>query len=184
MIDPIIVLRLNENTLQVIRLLQSTPLKSFDLLMVKYDTTDWELMKHKKNSLIYPHILSTIVYDKQGNIIDNGYTTHLSKPLNYFINNLSGTHLFFQFLEGEKWVSQLPTSVTKSVNVLPVEYLQSRHTTRLMNYRESSEFHYKLSLYNLYLNLILNDQIPIIEFPPKLQPEFLGLYLKKKREYY
>ena len=43
-----------------------------------------------------------------------------------------------------------------------------------MNYRESSEFHYKLSLCNLYLNLILNDQIPIIEFPPKLQPEFLS----------
>ena len=40
MIDSIIVSRLNENTLQVIRLLQSTPLKSFDLSMVKYGTTD------------------------------------------------------------------------------------------------------------------------------------------------
>ena len=174
MIDPILVLRLNENTIQVIRLLQSTPLKSFDLSMVKYGTTNWELMKYNKNSLTYPHILSTIIYDKQGNIVGNGYTTHPSKPLNYFINNLSDTHLFFQFLEGEKWVSQLPTSVTNPVNVLPVEYLQSQHTTRLMNYRESSEFHYKLSLYNLYLNLVLNDQIPIIEFPHKPQPEFLS----------
>ena len=123
MIDLIIVLRLNENTLQAIRLLQSKPLKSFDLSMIRYDITDWELMKYNKNLLIYPHILSTIVYDKQGNIIGNGYTTHPPKPLNYFINNLSDTHLFFQFLESEKWVSQLPTSVTNPVNVLPIEYL-------------------------------------------------------------
>ena len=131
-------------------------------------------MKYNKNSLTYPHILSTIVYDKQRNIIGNGYTTHPSKSLNYYINNLNDTHLFFQFLEGEKLVTQLPASVTKSVNVLPIEYLKDQQVTRLMNCRESSEFHYKLSLYNLYLNLILNDQIPVIEFPPKSKPEFLS----------
>ena len=43
-----------------------------------------------------------------------------------------------------------------------------------MDYHKSSEFHYKLSLCNLYLNLVLNDQIPIIEFPPKPKPEFLS----------
>ena len=130
-------------------------------------------MKYNKNHLTYPHLFSTIVYDKQGNIIGNGYTTHPSKSLNYFINNLNDTHLFFQFLEGEKLVTQLPTSVTNSVNVLPIEYLSDQQVTRLINYRESSEFHYKLSLYNLYLNLILNDQIPVIEFPLKSKPEFL-----------
>ena len=96
-IDPIIVLRLNENTPQVIRLLQSTPLKSFDLSMVKYGTTNWELIERNKNSLTYPHILSTIVYDKQENIVGNGYTTHPSKSLNYYINNLNDTHFFFNF---------------------------------------------------------------------------------------
>ena len=95
MIDPTIVLRLNENTLQVIRLLRNTPLKSFDLSMVKYNTTNWELIKYNKNSLTYPHLFSTIVYGKQGNIIGNGYATHPSKSLNYFINNLNNTHLFF-----------------------------------------------------------------------------------------
>ena len=60
------------------------------------------------------------------------------------------------------------------MNVLPIEYLEDQQVTRLMNYNKSLEFHYKLSLYNLYLNLILNDQIPVIEFPSKSKPEFLS----------
>ena len=60
------------------------------------------------------------------------------------------------------------------MNVLPIECLENHQVTRLMNYSKSSEFHYKLSLYNLYLNLILNDKIPVIEFPPKSKPEFLS----------
>ena len=91
----------------------------------------WELIERNKNSLTYPHILSTIVYDKQENIVGNGYTTNTSKSLNYFINNLSDTHLFFPVFGRWKMSYSLPTSVTNPVNVLPVEYLQSQHTYKI-----------------------------------------------------
>lgn len=160
-IEHVTILRLHDNSIQVIRLLQDTSYKALNLKMVKYG----------KMGKLHPFFL--IDYTNQGNLFGTGYTNNPYKAANYMLNSTTDAHILFSFKQNESSPHQLPAASLKQTEIIPIEYLKNHQAMTLSDYDEFSEFHFKLSMYNLYLHLVINDQVSVIGFPIESKPVFI-----------
>ena len=160
-VEHITILRLHDNSIQVIRLLQDTSFRTLNLNMVKYG----------KMEKLHPFFL--IDYTNQSNLFGTGYTNNPYKAANYILNSTTDAHILFNFTQNESSPHQLPVAALKQTEIIPIEYLKNHQVMTLSDYDEFSEFHFKLSTYNLYLHLVINDQVSVIGFPIESKPIFI-----------
>lgn len=96
-----------------------------------------------------------------------GYTTNYSRASKSLTSHTNNAYIFSQFCMNEKTVTQLPVAIIRPNSVLAIDQLTLFQNERILSYREDQKFHCINSLRNLYLNLMLNDNIPLLDLNPK-----------------
>lgn len=90
-------------------------------------------------------------------------------------SHTNNAYIFSQFCMENKIVTQLPVAVVRPYSILHLDELTLALEARLSSYKEDQRSHCINSLRNLYLNLILNNNITLLNLNTKLSFEALKI---------
>ena len=156
--DPKLIATIMQELLETMRLMNTAKIYSnvtpLNLVMLNYgdNTTRRIYMPHPAQIIL--------TLEELNNIVCSGYTTNPDKALKSLTSHSLHDYIYFQFSHNGKLITQLPAAIIEPSYITPLELLNSSQQNRLLLYREQYLFHYQLSIYNTYLNLIINDNIP------------------------